>query len=93
MTPRPAARRYLIRCPDGRELVCPGLGDLQALYSQGFLDDGDLVKVEGASDWVPAGRLPALAGAREAKRDPRKVLLLLVAAAALSLGLWLLLRR
>lgn len=86
-------RRYLIRGPEGQELACPSLGDLQALYAQGFLEDGDLVKAEGASEWVPAGRLPALAGARETKRDPRKVLLLLAAMAALSLGLWLLLRR
>jgi hypothetical protein len=90
---RPPPRRYLIRSPDGRELACPSLGDLQALYSQGFLSDDDLVKAEGASEWVSAGRHPALEGAREARRDPRKVLLILAAAAALSLGLWLLLRR
>lgn len=90
---RAAPRRYLIRGPEGQELACPSLADLQALYVQGFLDDGDLVRAEGATEWVPAGRLPALAGAREVKRDPRKVLLLLAAAAALSLGLWLLLRR
>jgi hypothetical protein len=90
---KPAPRRYLIRNREGQELACPSLLDLQALYTQGFLDDGDLVKAEGASQWVPAGKLTALAGARELKRDPRKVLLLLAAAAALSLGLWLLLRR
>jgi len=87
------ARAYLIRDREGRELRCPSLEDLHVLYRQGFLTDGDLVRTEGASEWVPAGRMPALHGAREAKRDPRRVLLLLAAAAALSLGAWLLLRR
>jgi hypothetical protein len=90
---KPVPRRYLIRSPEGLELACPSLGDLRALYAQGFLADDDLVKAEGAAEWVPAGRLAALEGEREVKRDPRKMLLLLAAAAALSLGLWLLLRR
>jgi hypothetical protein len=90
---RRARRRYLVKAADGRELVCPSLADLHALYVQGFLTDDDLVRAEGAGDWVPLGRMEALHGVREARRDPRRVLLLLAATAALSLGIWLLVRR
>jgi len=90
---RRGRRRYLVKGQGGRELVCPSLADLRALYVQGFLTDDDLVRAEGAADWVPLSRMEALHGVREARRDPRRVLLLLAAAAALALGIWLLARR
>jgi len=90
---RRARRRYLVKGAEGRELVCPSLADLHALYAQGFLTDADLVRAEGDADWVPLGRMEALRGVREAKRDPGRVRLLLAAVAALSLGIWLLARR
>jgi hypothetical protein len=90
---RRARRRYLVKGADGRELVCPSLADLHALYAQGFLTDDDLVRAEGADAWVPLGRMEALHGVRDTKHDPRRMLLLLAAAAALSLGIWLLARR
>ena len=84
--------RYVIRSPDGAELVCPSLADLHALYAQGFLSDEDLVRAETSERWVKAGSMPALRGVREQRRDPRKVLALLAAAAALLLAIVLLLR-
>lgn len=86
-------RRYLVKAAGGRELVCPSLADLHALYAQGFLSDDDLVRPEGGGDWVPLSRMEALGGVREERRDPWRVALLLAATAAVSLGLWLLLRR
>ena len=41
----------------------------------------DLVRAETATRWVRAGSLPALHGVREGRRDPRRVALLLAAAA------------
>jgi hypothetical protein len=78
--------RYVIKNPDGKELVCPSLGDLHALYTQGFLADDDLVRQEGSLRWTPAGAMPALRGVRERRADPRKVSLLLAAALALVVG-------
>lgn len=86
-------RRYLVRGAEGKELLCPSLADLHGLYQQGFLTDDDQVKAEGAGEWTPVGRFPALHGARTRRREPRQMALLLAAVAALSLGLWLLLRR
>lgn len=86
-------RRYLVRSADGRELVCPTLQDLHALYAQGFLADDDQVRAEGGDAWVPAGSFTPLRGLSEQRGDPRRVLLLLLAAAALALGLWLLVHR
>jgi hypothetical protein len=86
-------RRYLVRGPDGRELLCPSLRDLHALYTQGFLTDEDLVKQEGAAKWIPAGRMPALHGVRDVRRDPRKMALLLAATLAIGLAVALLLKR
>ncbi len=91
MTPQ-ARMRYVIRTPDGKELVCPSLADLHALYAQGFLGDEDLVRAETSDRWVKVGSMPALRGVREAKRDPKKVLMLLAAAAALVLAFVLLMR-
>jgi len=91
--PRRPPRRYLVRDAAGRELTCPSLADLHSLYDQGFLTDDDQVKPEGAREWVPLSRFPALAGAQERRAEPRRVALLLAAMAALSLGLWLLSRR
>jgi len=86
-------RRYLVRDAQGRELLCPSLADLHSLYEQGFLTDDDQVKPEGAGEWMPLSRFPALAGEQARRREPRRMGLLLAAAAAFSLGLWLLLRR
>jgi len=84
--------RYVIRNPDGEELVCPSLADLHALYTQGFLGDEDLVRAEGSLRWVPAGSMPALRGVRERKADPRKMALVLAASLVLALALALLVR-
>ena len=84
--------RYFVRSADGQELVCPSLADLHALYSQGFIDDRDLVRAESSQRWIRAGALPALSGVRETRRDPRKVLIVLAAAGVLVLALALLAR-
>ena len=84
--------RYVVRSPEGKELVCPSLADLHSLYAQGFVGDDDLVRAESSDRWIEAGAMPALRGVRETRRDPRKVTMLLVAAAALVLGFVLLLR-
>ena len=85
--------RYFVKYAKGEELTCPTLGDLAALYSQGFLEDGDLVRAERSQRWVPAGSLPALRGLRERRREPWKATALLVAASILALALALLLGR
>jgi hypothetical protein len=88
---RPAAR-YVIKGHEGQELVCPSLADLHALYSQGFLGDDDLVRMESSQRWVPAGSMPALRGVRERKTDVRKAVLVLAAAILLTLALAMLVR-
>jgi hypothetical protein len=85
--------RYFVRNARGEELTCPTLGDLAALYAQGFLEDHDLVRAERSERWVPAGKLPALRGLRERRREPWKVTALLAAAMVLALALALLLGR
>ena len=84
--------RYVIRDLDGRELLCPSLADLHALYAQGFLSDEDLVRPETSQRWIPAGSMPALSSVRERKGDPRKAALVLAAAAVLTVALALLVR-
>jgi len=84
--------RYVIRSPDGKELVCPSLADLHTLYAQGFLADEDLVRAETSQRWTPAGSMPALSSVRERRADPRKVTLVLAAAAILTIALALLVR-
>jgi hypothetical protein len=84
--------RYLVRSAEGEELLVPSLAVLHDLYDHGFLGDDDLVRAETATRWVRAGSLPALQGVRERRRDPRTVLLLALAAAAVAGGLVLLSR-
>ena len=91
--PRIAPQRYFVRNAAGEELVCPSLADLSALYAQGFLGDGDLVRPERSQRWVRAGDLPALHGTRLRRQDPRKMAMLLAAAAALVIALALLARQ
>jgi hypothetical protein len=88
------ARRmqYRVRSVDGKELVVPSLAVLHDLYDHGFLGDDDLVRAETSERWVRAGALPALQGVRERKRDPRTVLILVLAAIALTGGIALLAR-
>ena len=85
--------KYFVRNARGEELTCPTLGDLAALYSQGFFEDHDLVRAERSQRWVPAGSLPALRGLRERRREPWKVMALLAAATLLALAVALLVGR
>ncbi len=84
--------RYLVRNARGEELLVPSLTVLHDLYVHGFLADDDLVRAETSSRWIRAGALPALHGIRERRADPRKVALLVAAAAALAAGVALLAR-
>jgi hypothetical protein len=84
--------RYRVRNVRGEELVVPSLPVLHDLYAHGFLADDDLVRSETSSRWVRAGAFPALHGVRERRSDPRKVALLVVAAAVLAAGFALLSR-
>jgi hypothetical protein len=84
--------RYRVRNAQGEELVVPSLSVLHDLYTHGFLGDDDLVRSESSSRWVRAGSLPALHGVRARRADPRKIALVLAAAAALAAGLALLSR-
>ncbi len=70
----------------------PSLGVLHDLYQHGFVSDDDLVRMEGAPRWERAGALPALHGVRERRADPRKLMLLDAAIAALVAALALLWR-
>jgi hypothetical protein len=72
--------RYYVRNQRGEELVVPSLTDLHGLYSQGFLEDDDYVRAETSERWVKVGRMPALAGVRLRKREPGKVIQLLLLA-------------
>jgi len=84
--------RYFIKNAEGQELVCPTLADLHTLYAQGFLTDEDLVRAESSQRWVPASALPALRGVRDRRAEPRKMALVLIAAAVLVLAVALLVR-
>jgi hypothetical protein len=84
--------RYRVRNARGEELVVPSLAVLHDLYEHGFLSDDDLVRSETSARWVRAGALPALHGVRERRADPRKVAMLVVAAAVLAAGFALLSR-
>ena len=75
--------RYHVRNRRGEELVVPSLADLHGLYSQGFLEEEDLVRAESSDRWVPAGQMPALGGVRHRRREPRRFALLVAAAIAL----------
>jgi hypothetical protein len=84
--------RYVVRDERGEELTCPSLADLHALYRQGLVGEDDLVRAERSDRWVRAGDFPPLRGERARRAEPRQMLLVLAAAAALGLGIWLLLR-
>jgi hypothetical protein len=82
--------RYFVRNERGEELLVPSLEDLYALYSQGFLADGDQVRQERSEQWIEVARFPALRGVREARREPPArfwtiVLALLVLALAIGI--------
>jgi hypothetical protein len=79
--------RYQVRDAEGRELVAPSLGDLHALYDQGFLGDDDLVRQEKGGPWVRAGDMPALAGSRHRRTGPRWILTVLAVTVALVAAL------
>ncbi len=84
--------RYLVRNAQGEELLVPSLDVLHDLYEHGFLADDDLVRSETSARWIRAGSMPALHGVRERRADPRKVALIVLAAAALAAGVALLSR-
>jgi len=50
------------------------------------------VRSETSARWIRAGSLPALHGVRERRADPRKMALIVLAAAALAAGIGLLSR-
>jgi len=84
--------RYRVRNAQGDELLVPSLTVLHDLYVHGFLGDDDLVRSETSARWIRAGSLPALHGVRERRADPRKMALIVIAAAALAAGIALLSR-
>lgn len=84
--------RYVVRNARQEELVVPSLSDLHALYSQGFILDGDLVRQERAQQWTPVAQFPPLRGVRERRAEsPAKVAMLVAAlmAVAVAVGLFL----
>jgi hypothetical protein len=64
-------------------MVVPSLTDLHDLYVHGFIEDTDLVRIDSSDRWVMAGRMPALGGVRLRRREPGKLVTLLLAAIAL----------
>lgn len=83
--------RYVVRNTLGEELVVPSLSDLHALYTHGFIQDGDLVRQERSTQWIPVARFPALHGVREARAEsPAKVAVLVAALMAVALAVGLL---
>lgn len=84
--------RYVLRDASGRELVCPSLADLHALYAQGFLSDDDLVRPETSARFTPVGQMAALRGARGRRAGPRAMALTLAVAGVLALVVGLLVR-
>ncbi|HSN13953.1 MAG TPA: hypothetical protein VLT61_04925 [Anaeromyxobacteraceae bacterium] len=89
---RPPPMRYLVRTPDGEELVVSTLGQLHDLYQHGFISDSDFVRSERSDRWIRAGAMPALHGVRARRVDPRKMALIVAAGVAVTLGIALLLR-
>ncbi len=88
------ATRYVVRNARNEELIVPSLGDLHALYTHGFIQDGDLVRQERSREWTPVARFPALHGVRGARAEsPARVAMLVAALMALALGLGLLFAR
>jgi hypothetical protein len=86
--------RYVVRNAQGEELVIPSLADLHALYTHGFIQDGDLVRQERSHQWTPAGRFPALHGVRQGRTESvGKVAMLVGALMAFAMGVGLLCRR
>jgi hypothetical protein len=51
--------KYDVKSEDG-QLSFGSLAEVQALYRQGFIAPGDLVKPENSSRWVKAGDMPVL---------------------------------
>lgn len=74
--------RYHVRNSQGEELVVPSLTDLHDLYVHGFIEETDLIRSDSAERWIMAGRMPALAGVRLRRREPKKIVTLLIAAIA-----------
>jgi hypothetical protein len=72
--------RYHVRNERGEELVVPSLTDLHDLYVHGFIEDTDLVRTDNSERWVMAGRMLALGGVRLRRREPGKLVMLLLAA-------------
>ncbi len=86
--------RYVVRNARGEELVVPSLADLHALYTHGFIQDGDLVRQERAQEWIAIARFPALQAVREARAEsPAKVALLIAGLMVVALAVGLLLAR
>jgi hypothetical protein len=84
--------RYVIRSSEGRDLICPSLADLLALYDQGFLGDDDLVRPESSQKWVRASAMPGLRTLRERRKGPGQAALFLAVAVTVALAAAILLR-
>ncbi len=86
--------RYVVRNARQEELVVPSLSDLHALYTHGFIVDGDLVRQERSQQWIPVASFPALHGVRQRRGEgPTKVAAILAAILALAIALGLMLAR
>ncbi len=86
--------RYVVRNARHEELVVPSLSDLHALYTHGFILDGDLVRQERSEQWILVSRFPALHGVRERRAEsPAKVAIVVAALMAVALVVGLLLAR
>ncbi len=86
--------RYVVRNSRDEELLVPSLADLHALYTHGFIVDGDLVRQERSYQWVPVGRFPALRGVRERRSEsPARVAMLVAMLMALAVALGLIFAR
>ncbi len=55
--------RYEVKVED-KQLTFGSLGELRALYAQGFVSADDLVRPEGSERWVRAGQMPVLRAAQ-----------------------------
>jgi hypothetical protein len=86
--------RYVVRNARDEELIVPSLADLHALYTHGFISDGDLVRQERSQQWIPVARFPALHGVRERRAEsPAKVAMVVVALTAVAVAIGLLFAR